>query len=416
MKLEDVLSQLREDAALEVFRPYWEDSVASLGDSVPPFLTVDEIRRNLSWSRLAPETEAVLLDAAARIRQEPALVLLAWHCYRLLFEHLDYDKTREWPTLESALRELCGAFYLLVALALVPRVLALHHRMGVPEEITRDTCQQIACFSMNYRRMTDGWVGIPIKQLYWLRHYDAGRLFRVGRFEYMLRPFAAGISVYRHRESGRVMTLAPDGARYNKEGYVDGSAGIVDTEHGWTATLTVDNDAVVGYPISPLGYAVKRRTRLEKTAWECVLQKGDTTLDMHIPEGGGMTLERCANSFRRATSFFQQQFPDRPFRSISSTSWIFNTQLQQIKLTSENLARFQRELYLYPVRSSGQDGLWFIYLREPFDLATVPRETSLQRAVADLMQAGNTWRSGAMFFLTEHLSHFGTQYYWSHWS
>jgi hypothetical protein len=183
VKLEDVLSQLREDAALEVFRPYWEDSVASLGDSVPPFLTVDEIRRNLSWSRLAPETEAVLLDAAARIRQEPALVLLAWHCYRLLFEHLDYDKTREWPTLESALRELCGAFYLLIALALVPRVLALHHRMGVPEEITRDTCQQIACFSMNYRRMTDGWVGIPIKQLYWLRHYDAGRLFRVGRFE-----------------------------------------------------------------------------------------------------------------------------------------------------------------------------------------------------------------------------------------
>lgn len=416
MRLEAVLAQLREDAALEVLYPHWEESVTSLGDSVPSFLTDDEIRSSFAWSGLATETEPALLCAAAHIRQEPALVSLAWHCHQLLYEHLDYDKTREWPTLEAALGERCGTFYLLVALALVPRVLTLHRQMGVPEDVTRDTCQQIACFSSNYRRMTDGWLGIPIKQLYWLRHYDAGRLFRVGRFEYMLRPFGAAISVYRHRESGRVIALAPDGVRYNREGYVDGSAGIVDAEHGWAATLTVDDHAVVGYPISPFGHTLQRSVRLQKADWECVLQNGDTTLDMHIPEGGGMTLERCGDSFRRATSFFQQQFPDQPFKSISSTSWIFNTQLQQIKLSSTNLARFQQELYLYPVHSSGQSGLWFIYLREPFDLATAPRETSLQRAVADFMQAGNTWRSGAMFFLIEHLSHFGSKYYRTHWS
>jgi len=411
LQLEDVLTQLRVDVSPEIFRPHWEESVASLPEGVPPFLRPEEVRRNHSWSSLPPETEPALLAAAARMRQEPALVMLAWHCYRLLYEHVDYEQTRDWPELKAALGEQSGAFYLLIALGLVPRVLEVHRKMGVSEEITRETLQQIVCYSRNYKRMTDGGLGIPVKQLYWLRHYDAGRLFRLGRFEYMLRPFRAAIRVYRHRHTGRVVALAPDGVRYNKEGYVDGSAGIVDTEHGWTAVLTEDEEAVVGYPISPKGYAVKRQVRLEKALWDCVLQQGDTTLEMHIPEGGGMTLDRCADSFRRATAFFEELFPDQPFNSISSTSWIFNNQLQQIRLSSENLARFQRELYLYPVRSSGQDGLWFIFLREPLDLATAPRQTSLQRAVADFISAGNVWRNGGMFFLTEHLPYFGTQYY-----
>jgi hypothetical protein len=411
LRLEDVLTQLRLDVSPEVFRPHWEESEAGLPDGIPSFLQPEEIRRNHSWSSLAPETEPSLLDAAARIRQEPALVMLAWHCYRLLYEHVDYEQTREWPALEPVLKEQSGAFYLLIALGLVPRVLELHRKMGVSEDITRETLQQIACYSRNYRRMTDGGLGIPVKQLYWLRHYDAGRLFRVGRFEYMLRPFRAQIGVYRHRHTGRVIALAPDGVCYNKEGYVDGTAGVADTEHGWTATFAEDDEVAVGYPISPLGYAVNRQVRLEKGLWECVLRHGDTTLEMHIPEGGGMTLDRCANSFRRATAFFERQFPDQPFNSISSTSWIFNNQLQEIRLSSENLARFQRELYLYPVRSSGQDGLWFIFLREPLDLAKAPRQTSLQQAVADFILAGNTWRNGGMFFLTEHLPCFGTQYY-----
>jgi hypothetical protein len=35
--------------------------------------------------------------------------------------------------------------------------------------------------------------------------------------------------------------------------------------------------------------------------------------------------------------------------------------------------------------------------------------------VADFLLAGNTWRGGGMFFLTEHLEHFGTHYYRSRW-
>jgi hypothetical protein len=406
--LEEVLIRVQEQGAAEVLRPHWEESMASLDEQEPSFLRDSEFIPSRQWSGLGEEMDALLCAAARLIAGNQALVQLAWHCYRLLFENTDYTDMTSWPSLERALGELSGGFYLLVALAMVPRARALHRSMGIPEEISRDTCSQISCFVGNYQRMTGKQLGIPLRHLYWLRNYTAGRLFRLGRLEYMFKPFPGGVQVYCHRVTGQVVALAPDGMRYNEAGYVDPA-------HGWTASLAEDEETISGYPISPNGFAVRGEVRLPKALWECVLRRGDVTLDMHIPAGGGLTLERCGDSLKRATAFFRQFFPDQEFRAICSASWIFNTQLEQIELSSDNLCRFQRELYLYPVRSSGRDGLWFIFLRDPFDLATAPRDTSLQRGVADFLAAGNTWRSGGMFFLIEHLGQFGTRYYRRQW-
>src|SRR5205823_4520781 len=153
-----------------------------------------------------------------------------------------------------------------------------------------------------------------------------------------------------------------------------------------------EDKAVTGYPISPLGMAVRQEVRLPQPLWECALKPGDPTLDMHIPAGGHMTPERCGDSMRRADAFFRRFFPETPCRVIRCGSWIFNTQFEQIPLSSENLVRYQRELYLYPMPSNGRNGLWFIYLQDDFDPATLPRDTSLRRGVAKFLETGETWR------------------------
>jgi hypothetical protein len=136
---------------------------------------------------------------------------------------------------------------------------------------------------------------------------------------------------------------------------------------------------------------------------------------MHIPEGGGMELEACGDSMRRAADFFRVHFPHVSCRAIACSSWIFNTQFERIPLSSGNLVRFQRELYLFPVPSSGKDGLWFIFLTNEVDPATAPRDTSLRRAVADLLATGERWRGGGMFYLVDDLPRFGTGHYRSSW-
>lgn len=420
MTLEEALARIQEPDALEVLRPHWEDSLAALEPGVPSFLHPEEFLVSREWCGFGPEVDAPLSEAAQRIAGDPALLRLAWHCHRLLFEHTEYKGTEKWPALERALGELNGAFYLLVCMSMVPRVRAVHQAMGVPEAVSRETCLEVSAFADFYRRMTGGSsqglartgrLGITLNTIPWLRHYPAARLFRLGRMEYMLKPFGGGVEAYRHRQTGQVVALADDGVRFDGAGYVDGTAGRFDEEHGWTATLARDEEGVTGYPVSPLGMAVRKQTRLAGAEWECVLKKGDDTLDMHIPAGGGMTLERCGDSMRRATAFFRQFFPDRPFRTISCCSWIFNTQFEEIPLPSDNLVRYQRELYLFPIRSSGQDGLWFIFQTPTFDPASLPRESSLQRAVADYLAAGHTWRGGGMFYLVDDLERFGTQPY-----
>src|SRR5207302_2009793 len=146
--------------------------------------------------------------------------------------------------LDRVLGELSGVFYLLVTMGMVPRVRAVHGFLGVPDAVTRETCTQVSCVAGNFRRMTGGRLGVTRNTLGWMRHYVAGRLFRHGRMEYMIQPFRGGLEAYRHRRTGEVVALAPEGARYNGEGYVDGAGEVFDTERGWTATLTHEDGAV----------------------------------------------------------------------------------------------------------------------------------------------------------------------------
>ncbi len=124
-----------------------------------------------------------------------------------------------------------------------------------------------------------------------------------------------------------------------------------------------------------------------------------------------MTVGKCGDSLKGAKEFFSRHFPDRRFNAIASTSWIFNPRLQEVLPQHSNLTRFQKEVFLFPVPSTGKDGLWFIFFTEEIHPGRLPRKTSLQRAVADLLEAGGDWRGGGMFCFTEHLEHFGTGFY-----
>ena len=110
-------------------------------------------------------------------------------------------------------------------------------------------------------------------------------------------------------------------------------------------------------------HGVNQTAHLPLAEWEPALQPGDSVLDMDIPAGGGMTPEACRHSLSAARDFFAERFPETKPKAVVCGSWLFNTQLEEVLGPEANLVKFQRELYLYPVPSSGQDGLWFIFLQ-----------------------------------------------------
>ena len=416
-ELRSVLGELGIPQALELLAPHWQQSLASLPDAGPSLLAREQFVWARSFAGLPDEVDDDLARAAQLILNNVALTRFVWHCHELVYRHRDYEPALigRWPVLDEVLGEDCGLLYLLVALAAVPQMRAVHEERGIPEQISHDTCSHYPAATRVYREAHGGRWGVNPRVLYWLRNHTAGDLYRLGRMEYMIKPFRGRLSAYRHKQSREVVALAADGVRFNAEGYVDADPDESALAGGWQATFEQRPDAVTGCPIAPRGVGLRAQVKLTLDEWEPALAPGDHVLEMHIPEGGGMTVDRCEDSMRRALEFFPRYFPEQPFAGFGCASWILNPQLADIYSPRSNMVLWQNELYLYPYPSGDRSGLYFVFGTEQVDPATAPRDTSLRRALLDHLQAGGRLITGGMFMLTEDFENFGTQHYRSHW-
>jgi hypothetical protein len=219
--------------------------------------------------------------------------------------------------------------------------------------------------------------------------------------------------MFRHRATGRVLALSADGLRYRSDGQLDGAGGVFDPASGWTAHLTRAAGSVTGMPISPTGEATRRQVRLSLDEWEEALAPGDPALAIHIPATGPMDFARCGESLRAAMAFFPAHFPGRPWKAFTCSSWLLDTQLQDLLPPQANIVRFQREMYLLPASGSGHGTLERVFGHVPTnydDPADAPRDTTLRRAVAEHMLRGGHVRSGRCVLFPQDLR-WGEQVY-----
>ncbi len=221
--LQDILARLGAGEALEILSPHWDESDACFPDTTPRFLTPEGVTFARDYVGLRTELDAPLVETARRVWESPELTHLAWHCNRLLFDCLDYEgpRFRQWPKLDAALGEMADVFYLLIALDVAPRARAVHQTRDIPEAISRASCGDFGEITRRHAEFTGGRLGVDMRAIYWLRHYTAGDLYRLGRMEYMVRPFGGRIHAYRNRETRQVLALAAAGTVFNGQGFID---------------------------------------------------------------------------------------------------------------------------------------------------------------------------------------------------
>lgn len=409
-----VLDELKEtdEELLKSVEPFWQEAMtAGPQNGVLPFLEPAHLKNAREYAGFPADLDAEMENVACKIRENENLRLLSLYIDWRNFEASDRGSLK-WPDLEKTLGEQAGVFWLIMSLAWIPRLVAYHQSLDIPEDITRATARQVYSFSLNYKMATQGRPGIFNKQYYWFRNYLADNLyFRIGRFEYWLKPFELNFMVFRHRQSGVVLALAGDGIKTTRDGFIDG---LCDEASGgeWTTTLFVDGKEAKGHVISPRGFIKREATVLPLSEWVCVLKKGDWVLDNHIPAGGNMSHEKCADSIQRAFAFFGERWPDKkPSAIVCGTSWMFSPLLEKALPSTSNLVKYLRELYLFPVAGGGTSSLWFMFFQDTFNPATAPRETSLQRAMLEYLKDGKIWHNGGMFILPEDADKFGLEYY-----
>ncbi|MDD2402951.1 MAG: acyltransferase domain-containing protein [Victivallaceae bacterium] len=314
-----------------------------------------------------------------------------------------------WPSLLEEAGKHRGAIYMLAAMSIIPEAIEGYRKLNVDESIIRDTMLQFSGFCNNHIQNC-GFPGILKDQLPWLRNHRDNIIFRLVRLEFKLRKFHGLAAICRNR-SGVTVAFLEDGTQLDHHGYVLGKDNPCPDEKSWHSTFAITDKYISGNPVSPHGYVLRESVSLDLSDWEIIMQPGDMVIDMHIPPGGGLSPDATRNSLNQAAQFFTTRYPEKNLKAIYCRSWIFNTQFEEL-LPQSNLAEFMRQPYLFPVSCKGDDGMFFVFCtRDYSDIRKFPRQTSLQRAMLEIVESGRKLRSSGMFYLINDLEHFGHSYY-----
>ena len=449
MNLDETISQLGLTDFRDALTPSWPASQAALPPTGPFFLRPAFVAAACEAAFLPAEPMVAALAGAERIAARPALATLAWYFYWCLWESPTFDQNQksQWPALAQVPAELAGdlaMIYLLAMLARYPQMEEVHRAHDVSRQIAEHTLMDIQLGGWTALHEQYGEWGLDRPRLHWLSYHFRGEIYRLGRLQFQYGPFHAPLRVFQHRETGKILALSQSGVRYladgrlwsesrEAEGVAQASkpaSGAGDSQAWkpalpyWTAELTSSSGKsedpscalcgaiITGHPITARGLARREPAELTCTEWWQVLAPGDPVLHLHIPVGGPMDHAECGESMRWAAQWFPEHFPEWPYEAYCCNSWLLDTQLQEFLPPESNIARFQREMYLFPTITSDQNLLGPIFECMPEFTAATPRKTALQRALGDYLEAGNKLRAsgGGCFILKDDLDWGGEVY------
>ncbi len=408
-----VFSALGIDDAPDEWSRGWDDSASGFEPGGVFFLQLDFVRASCAWLGMRDESARIMEQGLGMFAGRPELERLAWHCHWLLFVSGYDSDPGKWPRMPDTLAENAGMFYALLFLSGLPHVRKLHAAKGIDEEITRDTLSDLELWMHEHHKRHGAW---GVSEPGWLGNHFRGRLFKLGRLQYVPGRFHHPFQVYRNRDDRRVVMLAGDGEVFRADGqFADADNGAhADAPDNWIARLRVEGRRITGSAVDPrLGRVVREQVELDADKWAEILAPDDPVMTVHIPATGSMKPDACGESFRQAVSFYARYFPDLEYRAFTCASWLLDPQLEQALPEKSNIVKFLREWFLHPVRRAG-DGQTlervFGYGVTSIDPATAPRESSLQRAIVEHIERGGSWRSGGSVLFGEDLA-WGKQVY-----
>ena len=391
--------------------PYRQELWTNSADNAPYFMMPDFFIQYypLCHGTVPAEKIYPLMEEVFRIVcSEPAAARYA-SMLHYAFYHANPVLKLPWPTPEGIFGRNAGIFNLMVALSSFPLIREKHRSLNLPEKYFLDTCSWLGGTMGIYAAAHDGLPGHTLSQAYWFRNSIDGKLFRVGRLEYMPRPWGVDFpAVYRNRTNRSLFVLCPDGWAFDKQGFrVDPDTAKPD----FTARLKFFDGKVTGTPITPYGKPVPEyETTLDLSEWEPICAPWEPVLNVHIPGGGGMTTEAVRSSLIEAVMFFHR-YLKLDVKIFNCSSWLLNPVWEK-ELPDSNMAAMQRNVYMTPPRPpSGRPGMFFVYGDDDCDPRTRPRTTRLHQAFCRIFDRGEPLRSGLMFIPASDVEHYGAEYF-----
>jgi len=193
-----------------------------------------------------------------------------------------------------------------------------------------------------------------------------------------------------------------------KDGLIDGTCGVTDTEAFETTFLETD-DIVEGYPIIPTGFVSNKKVTLHKNEWKNILNTGDKMLNIHIPRRGKMPFDEIVKSLRDAIPFYKKHFPDEQCKAFLCGSWLLGNGLELLLDENSNIIKFQREFYLAPAKSDSGATKFFVFGK--YDITGIEPKTTLEKNIVEFEKKGIYMYNGYGVILFEDADRYGSHFY-----
>jgi hypothetical protein len=132
----------------------------------------------------------------------------------------------------------------------------------------------------------------------------------------------------------------------------------------------------------------------ESKALGAGFRRGDPSVGIHIPYGAALGVQDLDGTFARAREVLGGAWPVDQRRLATCQSWLLDTQLVDVLDPASNIMQFQRRFTLFDGwYDNDTETLGFIFQRPGATLDELPRDTSLQRGVLELLERGGHWRA-----------------------
>jgi hypothetical protein len=124
-------------------------------------------------------------------------------------------------------------------------------------------------------------------------------------------------------------------------------------------------------------------------------------LNLHIPDFlGPLSPDACDRSLALAREFFARHYPEEKYRAALCHSWLLDPQLKRYLPEESNVVRFQERFRVAheDTEPADTEPVQFVFGDPQLPIESLPRSTSVERAVGDHLRAGGHWYIGHGWF------------------
>lgn len=278
-------------------------------------------------------------------------------------------------------------WHALAVAAEFPNTVKLHREREIPWEITVATLEDFPRRMLNYRKVHGAW-GFDVQR--WMRSHVQGRLYQLGRLQFIPGKFYYSALVYGTPEGP--VALAPDALQCDAKGWP-----AQEGNGCWSTSLSTTADGITGHRAGPTGAYERETTRIPAGS-PLLLDAESNVLHIHIPMGRKLDTAECLDSIAQAPAFFARHFPEEPCTAICCGSWLLDRAFRAFDPVPEKIVAFG-ELFTPIPSTSASDASHYRWCfgegmnREKAE--QVPNPTSLQRALLHYVRSGGSLHNTA---------------------